>query len=590
MNKFRHIIAVAAVLLAALSAGSCVQPLPVREDTQLMVSLYIPDIVATKAGTGWIDPAEEEKRIDSLQIWVFLTGENTLVTYKNVKTGSGTPAFDPDETGLLHAGVTRIGMDLTPAMFSTLSSPGTKVDVYAVANAVAGWNLDENTSKTQLEALVLADADGLFGGTGQLTVSVPASGLPMSGVLKEKPVTGGYPVLSISTLSLTRAVSKIRFVFVQQASPTNPAAALKTGCQINRIVFDGTEGGADCQIAKTEKLFTQQKYGNTNDLFDVVDDEYTPLSATIQNPESVPVVSNEQMARSDDPERLSFRSTGHETETAQEYESRIDAVLHTAVDGHPLGFPASQVGPVYIRETAKRISGVIYYSTGAGEKSARFSMEDGEALTRNHSWLVFGYFAEETGTLHLTVSVLDWTYEQSTVINFEYGTVNVIRRFTAMETDPATFKKEQTDDGFFDVTYWHTLYDSNGDPVLDEHGNIVENVIKGDIIIATPIGAKLHAIPVPGADGVTPIPDLFTVEPESAVIYPSLNPNTGTVEDCKISYTIRCNKANYTDAQLEGQYFDLHFCVEIGSNDRWIDLGSESLDYYRFILKKQWNQ
>ena len=275
----------------------------------------------------------------------------------------------------------------------------------------------------------------------------------------------------------------------------------------------------------------------------------------------------------------------------QEYESRLDTVHHTAVDGHPLGFPASQVGPVYIRETAKRISGKIYYTTGGSEKEASFSMEDGDALTRNHSWLVFGYFSEEAGTLHLTVTVSDWTYEQSPVINFEYGTVNVVRRFTAMETDPATFKKEQTSDSFFDVTFWHTLYDSNGDPIKDEQGNVKDNIIKGDIIIATPIGAKIHAIPVTGCEsGTTLIPDAFIVEPESAVIYPSLNPATGTMEDCKIEFTIRCNKASYSDAQLEGQYIDLHFSVEIGSNDRWIDLGSESLDYYRFILKKQWNQ
>ena len=75
------------------------------------------------------------------------------------------------------------------------------------------------------------------------------------------------------------------------------------------------------------------------------------------------------------------------------------------------------------------------------------------------------------------------------------------------------------------------------------------------------------------------------------IIYPNyLHPEDGRIEDCKISFEISCNPGTHTDEELEGNYIDLHFCVEIGDNERWIDLDSESIDYYRIILQKNWNE
>ena len=133
-------------------------------------------------------------------------------------------------------------------------------------------------------------------------------------------------------------------------------------------------------------------------------------------------------------------------------------------------------------------------------------------------------------------------------------------------------KKHQNENGYYDIYFWHTL---NNQP----------NVIKGDIIIATPVGQKIHVVPVPGApEGRTPIADLFTVTPLVATIYQ----NGTTTENCKIDYEIACNPGTHTEAELEGNYLDLHFCIEIGNGERWIDLDSESIDFYRIILKKDW--
>jgi hypothetical protein len=181
--------------------------------------------------------------------------------------------------------------------------------------------------------------------------------------------------------------------------------------------------------------------------------------------------------------------------------------------------------------------------------------------------------------LRLNVVVLPWEWSTYNV-DYTTGMVNVIRRFTVAETAIPTFKKVQTSDGFYDVSFWHHVE-------IDE--SIQENILLGDIIISSPVGGKLHCIPVPGNNtGSVLLSDAFIVSPSEATIYPNLE--SGRIEDCRIPIQIKCNlDAGYTDEQLEGNYIDLHFSVET-PDGRFVDLGSESIDYYRFILKKDWEQ
>lgn len=562
MKKLRHILNFTVMLLLALPAVSCRQSTPEEDTAELSVSIYIPDLVATKAETGSVGAITSEKVFSSLQLWVFLhggTNDGQLVGYK------GFTAAQLTDTGLPHSAITRFAMPLSREMFNTLSQDGTRVDVYALANA-ADATLGEGTTRSGLDALVLS---GSAFGVSPLTMAVPATGIPMSGVLKEAQVTGGYPVLNISTVNLTRAVSKIRFVFSQQGTPasgTDPAVPRNSACVVKSISFGGTATGHDCQIAASEKLFTTEKYSTTDNLFDI--DGYTPLAATIAGNGGAPLMSNADITICADPEELLFRGTGHATETAREYESRLDSVI----------VASSQSGPIYIRETDKVISGTITYNTGDEDLTATFTMPSDNVLSRNHSWILYAYFAEATRTLQFKIVVLPWdktTYTQDHTV----ATVNVVRRFTIPETDPATFTKEQTADGFYDIFFWHTL---SGQP----------NIIKGDILIATPIGQKIHIVPVPGAlDGHTLVDGIFTVTPMVSVIYPNyLNMENGRTEDCRIEYSISVDPGTHTEAELEGNYIDIHFCVEIGDNERWIDLDTESIDYYRIILKQNWDE
>lgn len=565
----QHILLLATVLITALSVPSCDREiLDKSSGAELQVNLYIPDAVLTRAQTGEVSPLQAERTITTLHIWAFLHDDGTLVSYKDFSENL-------DQTGIPHTTTTRFGLPLTPEMFERLTTPlpsteeRPRVDVYAVANVTSAVSetVGEQTSRDQLDEMVVT---GFSGRNGQITLSVPDAGLPMSGVLKNAAVDGNYPVLNISTIRLTRAVSKIRFVFCQQKRTATEdhetPTPVNSACKIIGIRFDG---GADCALADTQLLFT------TNTFDAGANPQYSPLDASFEGANGAPLLANDQIALADDPEELWFRSNGHGSESAEQYEIRLDQSIGAA----------SQLGPMYLRETDKRISGTITYRTSdeGPDQEAHFALSQGDIFARNHSWIVYACFAEETMNLQLRTVVMPWEWT-SYPIDFTGGSVNVIRRFTVSETSPATFTKKQTKDGFFDVSFWHTI-DLGEGPVLNE--------LEGDIIIATPVGAKLHIIPVPGSNGEL-VENAFSVTPSVAIIYPNYeNPETGRIEDCRISIKIACNRDNLTAeqlAKLEGNYIDLHYCVEIGDGQRYIDLGSESIDDYRFILSENWEQ
>ena len=547
-----------AALVLMLPLISCRRDPLNLPDPTLQISLYIPGSTITKAETGTVSPLEDELRISSLQIWAFLSADGRLITYKS---------FDTEQAGVSNSNITRFGLPISQGMFKLLTTePRPKVDVYAVANVASATSasLGAGTTRDELDAVVISQ----IGGNSPLTMAVPEAGLPMSGVLKGTDVTGGYPVLnvtSVKSLKLIRAVSKIRFVFCQQgiaASGDTPAVPGNNACEILGIAFDGISGDNECEIGDSELLFTDKS-------FDLgASPEYTPLSSAINGS---PLIPNGNLSIVEDPETLFFRGFGNETESAQHYEERLDGAVAAS----------SQVGPIYLRETDKTISGTITYRISSqGEPlTARFSMEN-DVFSRNHTWIVFACFMEETMKLSLRTVVLPWEWT-SYHADFSTATVNVVRRFTVLDTPVPSFKKVQTVDGFYDVSFWHTIKVDNVEQ---------ENVIQGDIIISTPVGGTLHIIPVPGKDEGSAITDAISVTPAKATIYPNYESGNGRIEDCQIQIQIKRNtEKNYTDEELEGNYIDLHFCVEYPQN-HFTDISSESRDLYRFILKKNWNQ
>ena len=182
MYNFKHILLLMAAFFIMLSGTACVQDNKPLEDTQLMVSLYIPGSTMTRTVTGTVNPLQEELKITSLQIWAFLSEDGTLISYKSIG-----PVVS--ETGLPNSTITRIGMPLSQEMFYRLSgTPKPPVDVYALANAESAVSFPPgpNTTRDALDQLILEK----FGAVNP-TMTIPSTGLPMSGVMKDATVSGG---------------------------------------------------------------------------------------------------------------------------------------------------------------------------------------------------------------------------------------------------------------------------------------------------------------------------------------------------------------------------------------------------------------
>lgn len=375
---------ISAIILAAITAAGCLRdPLIYRlERGELNVRVYIPDASVTKAETGLEDALDAERAVSSLQIWVFRTDNSNLVGYR---------LLDGDDlatTGLGTGHEARFTIPVDDAFVSEKPN----VDVYAVVNgASAGFTIDKfayasgdwsRVNPTDLKAFTIS---GDVFGVNTLTSAVPAAGLPMAGLATNQAVTGDFPILSVSTLTVTRAVSKLRFVFCEMTEAGTPVDEF----HITGITLSG-------QIGKEEKLFTENTYpGHTygTKLFDI-SGGYDALSKTYPDDGALPA----SIAGNPAPGDYLFQPGM----TAQQYDDKIRSGVSSGV--------LTQWGLTYLRETDKTITGTINYTVGTGgsmrSKTADFTMEAAGDFTRNHSWTIFAYFIG--GRLVVKPTVLPW--------------------------------------------------------------------------------------------------------------------------------------------------------------------------------------
>lgn len=373
------------LLMACSSDGSENGELD-NQPTMLQIYVYAPDhMLPTRGNTDWVTAQTGENTINTLQLWVFETGTNTLVGY-----------FEPTTTADLNStGNAVYQMAVTPQFVQNKPN----VDVYVLANvAEANCNcvFDANTSRTELEAAVLQHegVNDPFGLTTKVT-TVPAAGLPMSGVLRDQVVTGESPVLrigdgSLATVQLVRTVSKVRFLFSQM---DNDEAVL----HINSVRLTGNK-----ILPKTEYLFLEEEYTGSEYHIDTsggYDEGPIQMAGAI-----------DEVAKTTDPLNYTY-STGM---GAQEYETLITSGLTKETPELTLG------GTFYLRETDQVLTGEIKYHINDGdEQTATFSMHDGGDFSRNHTWVVYAFYGSTTLDI-LVVRVKEW----STVQNLDYTVHN----------------------------------------------------------------------------------------------------------------------------------------------------------------------
>jgi len=371
----------ALMLMACSSSSDEVEKTPSQEEEkQPMLSFYVyaPEHpLLTRATVGDVNPIGEEAQVNSLQIWVFETANGKLVAYYEPQSADDISKLNNDEGNVYQVPVTHDFANRRP-----------RVDVFVLANATNS-TAGSNATRAELEAALLSKT--VFG-YETLARTVPEAGLPMSGVLKDQPVTGEKPVLRIgtdfsamATVRLVRAVSKLRFVF---------SALTGSNLAITGITIDAG------LMTDEEYLFLNEPYNGSNYHIKSYLSSAVPFISATESPLAVKEVT--------DPLEYIFIDG---VEDAQYYEKRICE----AIDKGTL----TSWGPFYLPESDKKLTGTITYTVGGSEMPpAEFKMTDegdsdeGDSdagdFTRNHTWLVYAYYGDAVLQFNL-VKINNWS-------------------------------------------------------------------------------------------------------------------------------------------------------------------------------------
>lgn len=386
------------LLLTACASGPTEEPLDPKEKPVLKIYLFAPNNpIVTRTDEGYVDALEDENKINTLDVWVFETGKSALVCYTHVD----------DLTFDAGSGQKEITMDVSKEFAERSTKP--RVDIYVAANVTTsncGLHLDEHTGPTALEAALIehtSSAD-FFGLTGLASLtnhvtSVPDGGLPMSGFLKMQEVTGSAPVFSANknNVKLVRAVSKVRFVFSKSILAANPPA-----------ISDLTVSFNDGMLPTKEHLFLSELY----DYPKVRNQSHIPAGTTYEGGDLISIEGEVEINDCVDPASYSFDGN---TETGQDYETRINNGLTTQTDLGQTDPDLSELGRFYLRESDKQLKGTINYKVNDVKKAApipTFSMASAGDFTRNHTWIVYGYFLGSGDLVLNVVDVKDWQEDE----------------------------------------------------------------------------------------------------------------------------------------------------------------------------------
>lgn len=351
-----------------------------KQPTFINVYVYAPERpIVTRSDIGEVDPIannESESKITTLQIWVFKHNTEELIAY-----------YSPESVDNLNNGQGET-YQLSASDAFTQAATKPHVDVYVVANAAScGFSgesaLDESTTRATLEAALI---EGNHFGLSTLTNKVPATGLPMSGVLRGASVDGSAPVFKIHAVTLTRAVSKIRFVFSREKAETE-AEDIKVKINSIKLAVEmiPTQEYLFLETGENAAAFHIGSYGTS---------ETNPAKEFLATPLA-------DICKNTDPQYYSYQSG----QGSQEYEDRIEEGLNKTPNPE-----LTQVGPFYLRESGKKLTGTITFQKDDGTSAAKdvpFEMHAAGDFSRNHTWIVYAYYSV-SGLVAVTVVVKDW--------------------------------------------------------------------------------------------------------------------------------------------------------------------------------------
>lgn len=400
MNKdYRHIGLWLCSMLMLLCTACSSSDGDSEDDTpkahQLQLNIYTPEHpVVTRAE---MVNSNDDENVNNMDIWVFASEASehfpvgTLVGYVHVDISSPS-SF---EGGTYQMSVSEDFVNEHP-----------NVDVYVAANvknANTGLSLTNNSLVSYLkDEAKLVEGQGCFG-LATPTSTPPLEGLPMSGVLKNKEINiSRTPLLSVDDpVKVVRAVSKVRFIFSRTDSDFGSAEEL----HINSIMLNNE------MIPQEEYLFLNGAYDDpliskfrTGGTY--LADEKT-LASGLETT-AIPTCTY--------PARYAYDPNKEGQLSGQAYEDLINQGLRghfiegDYTEGQP--YELAELRCFYFRESDKQLRGKIYYTIGNGgegwPKYSEFVMTNGENFARNHTWIVFGYFAGKETLKVTSVDVTDW--------------------------------------------------------------------------------------------------------------------------------------------------------------------------------------
>ena len=500
-------------LLPVVFLAACRSPYEPPVHPELSISISFPDnyLPQTRSTVGEAPAEADENAIHDLAIWVFYSfGEHA-----HEKVGS--LLVDNTEDLPSAGGVRKYALEVSQAFM--LERP--QVDVFVLVNrASIGSSLTENSTYNEVN-------NAFFGGNPYFSPdnpvkSVSTNGLPMSGVGRGLTVGGEEPFLKVPTISLARAVSKLRFVFSQMYTEGGTESDNEVFA-IERVVLNGS------QIPMFEYVFLP-----TTGAYHIQPDNYVSSPMEIFWPYGL------DLKYSVAPEIYSYAG-----QDGPSYEQLIK-------DGIEGGY-LSHMGTFYLRESDKALRGTVYYSiTKAGvtvHKDMDFYMAHPGDFARNHTWTVYGYFISNR-TLQLAVSALPWDKNNYT-IEFSTTSLQVTQKFIVEENSANIVPTGVKD-------HYNVYLTSN-------------KAARGYLYVTTPQGGKLEIIKEGDASDV----EAFIVDPSEATINPSKNGG-------RIDITIDRNPAIENPS---GKTITLSFKAYTPDGDREISGASECIDQvYHFIL------
>ena len=399
------------LLLTACSVSSSEggdEPVPTSSKPVLKIYIFPPDRPAiTRADDlGYVDATAEENNIHSIHVWVFERDKDDPDnSTKSLLVGYISLA----NLTLSEAGNGEVTMEITDAFANRVmtAEKRPRVDVYVAANVTsancgisfAGLTNKGVTKESELEPLFIGR--NYFGVTSPV-LGVPADGLPMSGVLKDQVIAGTSPVFRVGTeqklanVQLVRAVSKMRFVFCMSTTNNDDVA-------VNSISLNGSV------LPKEEYLFLTDDYNKVTQKWHVkvsepsVAADYESSATLISIPSGTTTIK-----KNDDPYSYSYDGNM----TGQAYET----LINNGITQDKL----SDLGTLYLRESDLALAGIINYeiipygtTTPNAKTTASYSMKNAGEFSRNHTWIVYGYFVTN-GELRLNVVELkDWVSSEN---------------------------------------------------------------------------------------------------------------------------------------------------------------------------------